>query len=120
MSENRLLLACAWGNFGDRLKRMRNYENVLLRLKKTCTLVANIFSNMVYPHFIYLDKEEKEGAVALEMKAPVQTNSISDYIHEKVVEKAIELMSYKLDLYVELNEKCPFFVWKLDLGKLMK
>ena len=52
------------------------------------------------------------------MKAPVQTNSISDYLHEKVIEKAMELVKYNLNLYCELEEKCPFFAWKTDLQNL--
>lgn len=54
----------------------------------------------------------------LEMKAPVQTNSIFDYLHEKVIEKAMELVKYNLNLYCELEEKCPFFAWKTDLQNL--
>lgn len=50
------------------------------------------------------------------MKAPVNTNSISDFIHESVLEKAVELMEYNLNLYCELNEKCPFSAWKDDLA----
>lgn len=84
----------------------------------TCPLAANIFTNTVSPHFVYLDKEQREGTVVLEMKAPVQTNSIADYLHEKVVEKAMELMKYNLNLYVELVEKCPFPDWKANLEKL--
>ena len=120
LSEGRLLVTCAWGKFWNRLKKMRNREDVLSRLKKTCPLAANIFTNTVSPHFVYLDKNEQEGAVVVEMKAPVQTNSISDYLHEKVVKKAIELMGYNLNLYTELEEKCPFAAWKQDLGELMK
>lgn len=97
---------------------MRNRTDVLARLRKACPLAANIFTNTVAPHFVYLDKDEKEGAVVVEMKAPVQTNNISDYLHEKVVEKAIELMGYNLNLYTELEEKCPFPVWKQDLDAL--
>ena len=118
LSEGRLLLACAWGEFWNRLKKMRNREDVLDRLRKACPLAANIFTNTVSPHFAYLDKEEKEGAVVVEMNAPVQTNSIADYLHEEVVDKAIELMGYNLNLYTELEEKCPFPAWKQDLVEL--
>lgn len=118
LSEGRLLLSCAWGKFWNRLKKMRNRKEVLARLRKSCPLAANIFTNKVSPHFVYLDREEKEGAVVVEMKAPVQTNSIADYLHEKVVDKAIELMGYNLNLYTELEEKCPFPAWKQDLEDL--
>ena len=118
MSDNRLLLACDWGCFWNRLKGMCNRENVLGRLRKICPLAANIFTNTVLPHFVFLDKEEKDGAVVVEMKAPAQTNSIVDYLHEKVVCKAIELMEYNLNLYTELEEKCPFTAWKKDLEEL--
>ena len=118
LSEGRLLLACAWGNFFERLKRMRNREEVLAKLKKACPLGANIFTNQVAPHFAYIDTEQNVGAVVVEMKAPAQTNSITDYLHEKVVEKAMELMKYNLNLYVELDEKCPFAQWKNDLKNL--
>ena len=119
LSKGRLLLACAWGEFWNRLKKMRNHDDVIARLKKTCPLTANIFTNTESPHFVYLDKENKEGAIALEMKAPIETNSISDYLHEKVVAKAIVLMEYNLNLYTELEEKCPFPIWKQDLQSLV-
>lgn len=118
LSEGRLLLSCAWGEFWNRLKKMRNREDVLARLRKACPLAGNIFTNRVSPHFVYLDREEKEGAVVVEMKAPVQTNNIADYLHEKVVERAIELMGYNLNLYTELEEKCPFPAWKQELEDL--
>ena len=118
LSEGRLLLACAWGEFWNRLKQMRNREEVLAKLKKACPLAANIFTNSVAPHFAFVDKEQKKGAVVLEMKVPIQTNSIADFLHEKVVEKAMELMKYNLNLYVELDEKCPFPQWKSDLKNL--
>lgn len=118
LSEGSLLLACAWGEFWNRLKRMRNREEVLAKLKKACPLAANIFTNIVAPHFAYLDSDQEQGAVVVEMKAPAQTNSIADYLHEKVVEKAMELMKYNLNLYVELDEKCPFAQWKKDLELL--
>ena len=118
LSDNRLLLACLWDGFWNRLKNMKNRDEVLTRLKKTCPLAANIFTNTVSPHFAYLDKDEKVGAVVLEMKAPILTNSISDYLHEKVVDKAIELMGYNLNLYTELEDKCPFSAWKQDLERL--
>lgn len=118
LSDNRLLLACDWGTFWNRLRNMRNREDVLARLRKTCPLAANIFTNTVSPHFAYLDRDEKVGAVVIEMKAPIQTNSVSDYLHKKVVDKAIELMGYNLNLYTELEEKCPFQAWKVDLKDL--
>ena len=118
LSEGRLLLACAWGEFWNRLKRMRNREEVLEKLKKACPLAANIFTNTVAPHFAYTDTEQKMDAVVVEMKAPAQTNSIADYLHEKVVEKAMELMKYNLNLYVELDEKCLFAQWKSDLKNM--
>lgn len=120
LSNNRLLLSCSWENFWNRLKNMRNREVVLVKLRKACPLAANIFTNTVSPHFVYLDKECKDGAVVLEIKAPVTTNNIADYIHKKVVDKAIELMDYNLNLYTELEEKCPFPTWKLDLDELLK
>lgn len=117
LSEGRLLLACAWGEFWNHLNGIRNRKEALARMKKSCPLAANILTNIVSPHFVYLDKEQREGAVVLVVKAPVQTNSIADYLHEKVVEKTMELMRYNLNLYVELEEKCPFLEWKADLGK---
>ena len=106
------------GDFWNRLKGIHNCKDVLARLKKTCPLAVNIFTNTVSPHFAYLDKEQTQGAVVLEMKAPVQTNSVSDYLHERVVEKALELMNYNLNLYCELDEKCPFPAWRDDFEKL--
>ena len=118
LSEGRLLLACTWGEFWNRLKRMRNREEVLAKLKKACPLAANIFTNQVAPHFAYINNELTQGAVVVEMKAPAQTNNIADYLHEKVVEKAMDLMKYNLNLYVELDGKCPFLQWKNDLKNM--
>lgn len=118
LSDNRLLLACSWGNFWNRLDKMKNREDVLVRLKRSCPLASNIFTNTVSPHFVYIDKDKQEGAVVLEMKIPIQTNSISDYLHDKVLSKAIELMSYNLNLYAELEENCPFATWRNDLKNL--
>lgn len=118
LSDNRLLLACSWGNFWNRLDKMKNREDVLVCLKRSCPLASNIFTNTVSPHFVYMDKDKQEGAVVLEMKIPIQTNSISDYLHDKVLSKAIELMSYNLNLYAELEENCPFATWRNDLKNL--
>ena len=81
---------------------MQNRQEVLAKLRKACPLAANVFSNTVAPHFAYLDNDKTQGAVVLEMKAPVQTNSIGDFLHEKVIEKAMELMKYNLNLQCEL------------------
>ena len=97
---------------------MRNREDVLVRLRKACPLPANIFTNTVSPHFVYMDKDEKDGAVVIEMKVPVQTNSITDYLHRKVVDKAIGLMGYNLDLCTELEKICPFSAWRQALEEL--
>lgn len=118
LSEGRLLLACTWDGFWNRLKQMRNRKDVLAKLGKQCPLAANIFANTTDPHFAYLDKERTIGAVVLEMKAPVVTNSVADYVHERVVMKAMELMHYNLNLFCELEEKCPFLAWKSDLKNL--
>lgn len=86
------LLVCVWGEFGNWLKGMRNRKEALAELKKTCSLAVNIFTNSVSPHSVYLGREQKGGAV--------------------VLEKAMELMKYNLNLYVELEEKYPFSAWK--------
>jgi len=72
LSKNRLLLSCSWGEFFNRLKGMKNRNDVLVRLKKVCPLASNIFTNTVAPHFAYLDKEQKEGGVVVEMKVSTQ------------------------------------------------
>ena len=118
LSENRLLLSCSWNKFWNRLNSLRNREDVLERLKKVCPLAVKIFTNTESPHFVYLDKDRKEGAVALVIKVPVVSGSIADYLHDKVVIKAVELMEYNLNLYVELEEKCPFSAWRQDLVDL--
>ncbi len=127
LSEGRLLLACDWGVFWNRLKVMRNRKDVLSRLQKECPLAANIFTNVFdtpdsqasFPYFAYIDKERTRGAVVLEMKAPVMSNSLTDYLHDAVVKKAMKLMEYNLNLYCELKEKCPFPVWKSDLAAFL-
>lgn len=118
LSDGRLLLACSWDGFWNRLKQMRNRKDVLARLGKTCPLAAEIFTNTVAPHFAYIDKNLTVGAVVLEMKPPVVTNNIVDYLHEKVVRKAMELIRYNLNLFCELDEKCPFPAWKTDLKNM--
>ena len=118
LSESRLLLACSWDGFWNRLKQMRNRKDVLKRLGKTCPQAAKIFTQTDAPHFAHIDKELTIGVVVLEMKAPVVTNNVSDYLHEKVVEKAVELMHYNLNLFCELDEKCPFPAWKTDLKQM--
>lgn len=115
LSEGRMLLACSWENYWDRLKQMKNPSKVLATVGKSCPLTFSIFVNTNSPHFAYLDSEQKQGAIVLEMKAPMLSNSVADYLHDNVVEKAVELMNYNLDLYVELSDKCPFPTWKRDL-----
>jgi hypothetical protein len=114
LSEGRLLLACAWGDFFERLKQMRNREEVMRKLKKSCPRCANIFTNTVAPHFSYLE-DSKDGYVVKEIKAPKQTNRINDFIEQEVIDAAMELMKYNLELQVEIEEKCPFAQWKRDL-----
>ena len=97
LSESRLLLACSWDGFWNRLKQMRNRKDVLKRLGKTCPQAAKIFT---------------------QTDAPLVTNNVSDYLHEKVVETAVELMHYNLNLFCELDEKCPFPAWKTDLKQM--
>lgn len=53
--------------------------------------------------------------MVIEMKAPVQTNNISDFLHDKVVEKAMGLIKFNLNLQCELENKCPFPQWKKNL-----
>lgn len=126
LSEGWLLLTCDWDKFWNRLKGMRNRKDVLAKLKKECPLAVKIFTNSFetldestsLPYFAYIDKEQMKGAVVLKIKAPINTNSISDYLHEKVVIKAMELMEYNLNLYCELKDNCPFPVWKDDLSAL--
>lgn len=118
LSEGRVLLACEWGNFWNRMKNMRNRKEVLSKLNKTCPFAADIFQNAIEPHFAYLDKEREVGAVVIEMEAPIISNNISDFLHKDIVGKAMELMEYNLNLLVELEEKCPFPQWKIDLANI--
>ena len=66
------------------------------------------------PHFSYLE-DSKDGYVVKEIKAPKQTNRINDFIEQEVIDAAMELMKYNLELQVEIEEKCPFAQWKRDL-----
>lgn len=117
LDEGRFLLSCSWEGFWNRLKRMGNLNDVLLRLRKPLTFKA--LTNTETIHFAYLDTEKEKGAVVQEMIAPIQSNNISDYLHEKVINKAIKLMDYNLNMYVELEEKCPFAVWKNELKEIV-
>lgn len=118
LSGDRLLLACLWDGFWNRLRYMNNRKDVISRLEKTCPLTSGVFTNTSSIHFAYIDKEQKNGAIVLEMAAPVQSNSIADFLHEQVVNNAMKLMGFNLDLYCELEDKCPFAAWKEDLIKL--
>ena len=118
LSDGRLLLACVWDEFWNRLRIMRNRNDVLKKLKGACPLAAEIFLKRTGIHFAYIDKEQKVGAVVLEMSDHVQTNSISDFLHQDVVDKAMELIQYNLNLLVELEENCPFPQWKIDLEQM--
>ena len=118
LSGDRLLLACLWDGFWNRIRYMNNRKDVISRLEKTCPLTSGVFTNTSSIHFAYIDKELKNGAIVLEMAAPVQSNNIADFLHEQVVNHAMKLMEFNLDLYCELEDKCPFAVWKEDLIKL--
>ena len=118
LSGDRLLLACLWDGFWNRLRYMNNRKDVISRLEKTCPLTSGIFTNSSSIHFAYIDKEQENGAIVLEMAAPVQSNNIADFLHGQVVNHAMKLMEFNLDLYCELEDKCPFAAWKEDLIKL--
>lgn len=118
LSGNRLLLACLWDGFWNRLRHMNNRKYVISRLEKTCPLTSGIFTNASSTHFAYIDKERETGAIVLEMTAPVQSNSIVDFLHGQVIDNAMKLMEFNIDLYCELEDKCPFAVWKEDLIRL--
>ena len=120
LAEGRLLLACEWSDFWNRMKNMSNTQDVLAKLAKSCPLATEIFSKTTKPHFSYLDSDRKIGEIVVEMKAPVISYNISDFLHEDVVKKAKELMSFNLNLYVELEEKCPFPQWIKDLNRIRK
>lgn len=112
LSEGRLLLACAWGTFLDRLKSMSNRNEVIEKLRKVCPKSASVFTKTTGIHFAYLQKGSKEVYVVNEIKAPKLTNSISDFLEPEVIDAAINLMQYNLDMQVELEENCPFPAWK--------
>ncbi len=120
LSKGRLLLACVWDDFWDRLRCMKNRQKVLHRLKESCPLTARIFSETSLLHVAYIDKTKELSAIVLEMEAIVQSNSIADFLHEQVVAKAVDLMNCNLNIYCELEEKCPFPTWKHDLKRLME
>lgn len=118
LSGDRLLLACLWDGFWNRLRHMNNRKDVISRLEKTCPLTSGIFTNASSTHFAYIDKEREIGAIVLEMTAPVQSNSIAVFLHGQIIDNAMKLMEFNLDLYCELEDKCPFAVWKEDLKRL--
>lgn len=74
---------CTWGEFWNRLKRMYNRNQVLAKLQKACPLAGN---NTIDP-LAYLDGDQNEGAIVIEMKVPVMTDNITDYLHEQVVSR---------------------------------
>lgn len=118
ISRGRLLLACCWDNFFNRLRNIKKNNSVLAELKKSCPLTYSIFEITDNPHFAFVDKELKSGAIVLEMAAPVLTDNISDYLHAKVVEESMSLMKFNLNLLVEIEENCPFSQWRKDLHQI--
>ena len=118
LSDSRLLLACIWDSFWNRLRNMRNRIDVIKKLTGASPLAAEIFLKTSGVHFAYIDIDQKVGAVVLEINAPVLTNNISDFLHHDVVDKAMELMQYNLNLLVELEDNCPFSQWRVDLETL--
>ena len=54
------------------------------------------------------------------LKGGVQLDNYMNALYKSfmVNSHAMELMKYNLNLYVELDEKCPFPQWKSDLKKL--
>lgn len=61
LSGDRLLLACLWDGFWNRLRHMNNRKDVISRLEKTCPLTSGIFTNASSTHFAYIDKEREIG-----------------------------------------------------------
>lgn len=118
LSDGRLLLACAWDSFWNRLRSMRNRNDVLKKLMGSCPLAADIFLDTSDPHFAYIDAEQKVGAIIKEMNVPIISNNITDFLHNDVLKNAAKLMEYNLNLLVELEENCPFLQWKKDLERL--
>ena len=120
LSDDRLLLACDWGNFWNRLKYIPNYKHVIAKLEKACPLTVDLFLKTSGIHFAYIDKEQQVGAIVIEMRAPIISGNVSDYLHKEVIEKAMVLMKFNLNLLVEMEENCPFQQWKIDLEGLRK
>ena len=54
--------------------------------------------------------------MVIEMKVDGKLNSFIDFLNEKVVDKASELIKYNLNLPVELEENCPYPQWKKDMN----
>ena len=52
-----------------------------------------------------------------EMKALVLINSIANILHEKVISKVMEPMTYNLNIQCEMEDKCPFKQLKIDIAK---
>lgn len=48
---------------------MRNQYVVFAKFKKIHPLLTNIFTKIIYPHSVHLVKEQKDGAVVVEMNS---------------------------------------------------
>lgn len=115
LSKGRLLLACSWDNFFNRLQNVENIEPILNKLKVKCPFTYKALKSKDKIHFAYTEKTREKGVIMVEMKAPNDMNNIADFIHESVISKAIELMSFNLKMQEEIEEHCPFSTWKFDL-----
>ena len=51
LAEGRLLLACEWSDFWNRMKNMSNTQDVLAKLAKSCPHATENFSKTTKPHF---------------------------------------------------------------------
>lgn len=117
LSNERLLLVCNWDNFFNRLQNIKYHKGLLNKLRDKCPSTYKALTSKEGIHLAFLDTGH--GAIVLEIKAPILSNNISDFLHENVIENAIKLMSFNLKIQEEIEENCPFPVWKHDLQQII-
>lgn len=94
---------------------MKNRTNVINRLKNECTKTANVLIPDNGIHFGDLEQGSHEGYVMNEVLLTKLSTCVLDLVNEQVLSCDQELMLYSLDMQVELEDNCPFQVWKVDL-----
>ncbi len=118
LSDNRLLLSCAWDDFFNMFRQLPNKKSVLHRLK-SCPNCFKLLSGALIFKIASLTAEQTDCHIIYEIPNK-GTGHLFDCMTDYVVEAAIKLMKYNLDLFVEIENRCPLESWKVKLKEMLK